>query len=339
MEPPVRESQKSSPATTEELHLLIDELGDELSGYRWREAVWISIVIHSVLFVVWLTAPRWMPGKIVILPASEAHKQTTFLTLPSDLQHVKPPPTDMISDKNRTAQTRVPVPNLEHPRIPDAQRPGAPARPAPAPAPSQQAMQQQPQPADQQGAANPSQQQPQPPVQTAQMQTPKPPVSSSNPFKVGAPGSAVEQAIHSAAGSHGSNRVSFGGDYGSRHDEKRSDPRGDLEVLSDTMGVDFGPYLQRVKFKVQDNWYRLIPESALFLMKKGKLTIDFAILKDGTVAGLRYTIHSGDDALDRPAYGSITASTPFPPLPHEFKGQYLQLRFRFYYNPDKNDLD
>jgi TonB family protein len=43
-------------------------------------------------------------------------------------------------------------------------------------------------------------------------------------------------------------------------------------------------------------------------------------------------------ALDRPAWGSITASNPFPPLPSESTGPYLALRFRFYYNPDKTDL-
>ena len=74
-------------------------------------------------------------------------------------------------------------------------------------------------------------------------------------------------------------------------------------------------------------------------MKKGKLAIEFAIMKDGRVQGLRVVVPSGDVALDRPAYGAITASDPFPPLPSEFNGQYLSLRFRFYYNPDKADLE
>jgi hypothetical protein len=39
-----------------------------------------------------------------------------------------------------------------------------------------------------------------------------------------------------------------------------------------------------------------------------------------------------DVALDRPAYGSITRSNPFPTLPREFPGKYLGLRFSFYYN-------
>jgi len=50
------------------------------------------------------------------------------------------------------------------------------------------------------------------------------------------------------------------------------------------------------------------------------------------VAGLKVVGSSGDIALDRPAYGSITGSNPFPPLPKEFAGQYLGLRFSYYYN-------
>jgi TonB family protein len=102
------------------------------------------------------------------------------------------------------------------------------------------------------------------------------------------------------------------------------------------MGVDFGPYLARVLHDVKQNWYNLIPESAM--MKKGKVSIEFAILKDGKVAGMQLSSTSGDVALDRAAWGGITASNPFPPLPSEFGGQYLTLRFRFYYNPDKSDL-
>jgi TonB family protein len=112
---------------------------------------------------------------------------------------------------------------------------------------------------------------------------------------------------------------------------------GALGILSDTQGVDFGPYLKDVEGQVKENWYHLIPESAS--MKKGKLAIEFAITKDGRVADMRLVASSGDAGLDRPAWGGITASNPFPPLPGEFTGRYLALRFRFYYNPDKSDLD
>ena len=111
---------------------------------------------------------------------------------------------------------------------------------------------------------------------------------------------------------------------------------GTFDILSDTHGVDFGPYLQRIQQKVRDNWYHLIPKSAE--MKKGKLAIEFEIDRDGQIANTRLAASSGDIALDRPAWGAITGSNPFPALPREFTGPHLVLRFRFYYNPDKADL-
>jgi TonB family protein len=119
------------------------------------------------------------------------------------------------------------------------------------------------------------------------------------------------------------------------HDQKPQS-RGRIEILSDTQGVDFGPYLQAMLSVVKANWLHLIPDSAEF--KKGKLAIEFAITKDGKVADMRLIASSGDVALDRPAWGGITASNPFPALPGDFTRPYLALRLRFYYNPDKTDL-
>ena len=111
---------------------------------------------------------------------------------------------------------------------------------------------------------------------------------------------------------------------------------GGVDVLSDTQGVDFGPYLSEVLVEIRNNWYRLIPESAA--MKKGKLAIEFAITKEGKLADMRLVATAGDMILDRAAWGSITTCNPFKPLPEKFSGQYLALRMRFYYNPDKSDL-
>ena len=73
-------------------------------------------------------------------------------------------------------------------------------------------------------------------------------------------------------------------------------------------------------------------------MKRGKVSIEFAILKDGRVAGMKLGGPSGDVALDRAAWGGITGSNPFPPLPADFHGEYLALRFHFYYNPERGEL-
>jgi len=114
---------------------------------------------------------------------------------------------------------------------------------------------------------------------------------------------------------------------------------GNLEVLSDTQGVDFGPYLSKLLSAIRANWHALIPDSAMPpLLKRGAVSIQFVVLPDGKVAGMQRTESSGDIALDRAAWGGITASDPFAPLPKEFHGPYLALRLHFYYNPAKSDL-
>src|SRR5215831_1601097 len=102
-------------------------------------------------------------------------------------------------------------------------------------------------------------------------------------------------------------------------------------ILSDTKGYDFGPYMNQVVNRVRYNWYSLIPEIAR-LGKRGKVVIVFTITKGGIVANLRQVANSGDTALDRAAYGSITASNPFAQLPAGFDGDHLDLQFTFLYN-------
>ena len=97
-------------------------------------------------------------------------------------------------------------------------------------------------------------------------------------------GSAIEQAARAAAAGRGSYGGS-NGDYGLGQGRRATGAIGPLDILSDTMGVDFGPYLARVLHDVKQNWYNLIPESAM-LGKRGKVSIEFAILKDGRVAGM-----------------------------------------------------
>lgn len=104
-----------------------------------------------------------------------------------------------------------------------------------------------------------------------------------------------------------------------------------LELLSDTQGVDFKPYLIRILSAVRRNWFAVMPESAR-LGRRGRVQIQFAINKDGSVPKLVIASGSGADALDRAAVAGISASNPFPPLPNEFKGNQVRLQFTFRYN-------
>jgi hypothetical protein len=60
-----------------------------------------------------------------------------------------------------------------------------------------------------------------------------------------------------------------------------------VEILTDTMGVDFGPYLKRVVAIVRQNWYNLMPPSVYpLVLKQGKLALELVIRKDGKVKGM-----------------------------------------------------
>jgi TonB family protein len=97
------------------------------------------------------------------------------------------------------------------------------------------------------------------------------------------------------------------------------------------MGVDFWPYLVKVLASVRRNWYAVIPESAK-LGRQGRVAIQFAIDRSGSVPKLVIANPSGAEALDRAAVASISASNPFPPLPSNFRGGQIRLQLVFKYN-------
>ncbi len=332
-------------------HLLI-QLEDELERSRTREAFWISVIVHLSLVIFLFMSPKIFPGTkgiVLISPADlMRNQQMTYLDLPPDLQKAPKvaPKTDVLSDKNRIAESRRPM--LDKKTLEELKRAGPPKIPsAPAEQQAQSAPQQQ---------ARPAQQQPQNQGQGQQQAQLQPGLPQDNPRMAAppegtpkfpanfggimSPGSSIEQAAravaeHRGGGSYGGG----GGDYGVGPGG-RARVQGNLEVLTDTQGVDFGPYLERVLDAVRRNWYNLIPEEARPpLLKKGKVSIEFVILKDGTIKGMNLRGPSGDVALDRAAWGGITASAPFAPLPGEFHGPYLGLRFHFYYNPGKGDIE
>lgn len=330
--------------------ILMEQLQDELQRSRKREAFWMSLFLHSLIIIALFTSSKWGPRLAALFPARTVvvatpqqliaqQQELTYLNAAPDTQKLKErPKTDVISDKDRIATSRHPqLDRHELKKILDSGLPGAPGPVSPPGQPAQHPMaQMQRGQQGQEQQQNNSGQGPSYPQanQSAKLQ-PGP-----NPFATAgamSPGSAIEQAARAAA----ANRGGYGGaagDYGMSTGGSGK-IKSDIDILSDTMGVDFGPYLQRVLHDVRLNWYNLIPEAARPpLLKKGKVSIDFAITKQGGVAGLRIISESGDVSLDRAALGGIKASDPFPPLPSEFGGNYLALRFHFFYNPDKSDL-
>jgi hypothetical protein len=312
---------------THELLEKITQYEDERRWQRIREGIWISIIAHILLFSGLTWIPRYVfhqPQLVDPFDAIKKRKDLTYLDeLPDALKQVqkaKPvlKPKDTVIDKKTLDALKA----LEKAK---------PTPPPPTPEP-QQATPQAPQPAPQQQpapAAPPPAATPQPSPQLP-LETPRPsPVPARPNFSLGSqnPADQLRQAMRDSA--HGETGGMSGGSL-----QQHSGADGGAQILSDTQGVDFGPYLQKVIRETYRTWDPLIPEEVNPpILKRGQCDIIFTILPNGRLQAhaMQLTGRSGDVALDRAAWGAIEGAD-YPPLPREFHGPYLQLRFRFQYN-------
>jgi TonB family protein len=312
-----------------ELIHLLDALDDERSKARFRESIYISILVYVAIGWFLFYGPRVLFHQPRLISPTdvlkERDKQLTFLDAPKDLSKLTPTkPSKAISDKDRVQQTTHPTldkKTLEQLRA--MRKAGTPAPPAPTPAPPQPAPQQ---PAQQQQAPPP----PQHPVPQQQLADAPRPAQTQPNFgnQNQSAGDAVRRAAEGAARDRGT-----GGDYGDNAPVAHQGLNTGVEVLSDTMGVDFGPYLRRILGDIKRTWLPLIPEEARPpLNKQGETLIRFTILPDGRIAAMKLDGSSQDIAIDKAAWGGITGVGQFPPLPASFKGPQLELRIDFLVN-------
>lgn len=320
--------------------LLILELEAEAARWRRRSMFLLSILLHGLLALLLALEPqifRRGAQLIGIRVEPERQNETTFLVMPPDLLKRRPPPdTNILSDKNREAQGPSPkvdpkglrMPYLRgNTPLPEIAGGGKPP-PSPPPAASPPSASKSPS----SGPPAPPQQQESP----LKLMDLPPPSSGGEQSRLqmpsSTPGEAIQQSLESAARGRATGTGPGPGDSVSQLNNLN--PNFSTEgpvILSDTRGVDFGPYLARVVYNVRRNWYAVIPESAR-LGQKGRVGIVFEILKDGSVPQIRLVASSGSDPLDRAAIASIRTANPFPPLPEEFTGKHLVLQFIYLYN-------
>ena len=106
-----------------------------------------------------------------------------------------------------------------------------------------------------------------------------------------------------------------------------------FDVLSDTQGVNFKPYINSVRHKIHDKWIPLLPAEAQPPERHQAVTsIRFTIKPDGTIAAMRLDDSADDDLMDRAAWDAITGVGKLPPLPEKFHGPNLELRVHFNVN-------
>jgi TonB family protein len=344
-----------SPADSgAELHLLTTW---ELDRGRERRAGVVSVGLH-VLGILFLAL---LPKSVLTPPPERAAPRITpLIEPPTELTQIDPNKGKI--SKELTVEQMLPRPKIQIPRSAPSTTRGAAKQlsvPGPPPSPAPKApVQPLPEPPKIEASAGGNQRLPQesqmaqaaPPPQIQTQEKPKlafetPSAPSSGPGPGGGgiiarPNPSVEEAVRAVARGAGSGRLTIGDlgpeDIGGLGPGINLPPSpgklgSNLELLSDPQGVDFRPYLIRILANVRRNWFAVMPESAK-LGRSGRVAIQFAVSRNGSVPKLVIISPSGTEAFDRAAVAGISASNPFPPLPTEFKGDVIRLQFNFAYN-------
>lgn len=331
----------------------------ENTGQRKREAFLMSLLAH-LLVVFWAAlGPDILPRSD---PPDSSDQDTAkrlgLLALPRDYERVlraPPPARPKVPERDRMAQPRAPEINPEALRVPrpepglkQAEKPATaeePGPPNPEPRPTNPQLPR-PSPPDPQPSSDDSEGQ-------SQGRNPREPgnIESASPFVATpgekglksnlkdlyaglrlpggtAPGSGAGRSIRSRQSRGSPVQGRSGADFGKRQpDFSVQRPT----ILSDTQGVNFGPWLTAVYFRVRSNWYSVIPQvyrSGL----KGVVVIVFDVRRNGSLEEMEIVRSSNFSPYDRAAISSLKLSEPFPNFPDAFKKDRLTLQFSYLYN-------
>ena len=299
-----------------ELVHLLDSIEDERARARFRESIYISVFFWMVVVWVLLYGPRYLwhaPKLLDPMAVLKDREQLTRLNAPVIRPRPAPGPKGEPKVDNHT---------LEKLRAATAAK--APT-PAPAPAPVATA----PNPAPSPAAPPP------PPAPTPQPSRTPPPIVADAPTpqaptrpNFSTPGTAsdaMRSAINGVAHDRGG-----GGPMGISGTPHGTGAGAGVDILSDTQGVNFNPYIQKILREIYEQWIPLLPdETRPPISKTGTTLIRFTILPDGRVSAMNLDGSTHDDAINKAAWGSINAVGQFPPLPKEFHGPNLELRIDF----------
>jgi TonB family protein len=302
-----------------ELIRLLDTIEDERARGRFRESIYISLFIWLAIAWVAFYGPKYLWHSPQLISPTEALQKQEMVRLNAPVlpHHASAPPPKIdrgTLDKLRTAEAaRAPAPVLPKEPVPPSATQPLPSNPAPE-------------------LPKPAMPMPVTPRSSAPVVPEAPAPQPATRPNFSAPGSAsqeMQQAMQGSknAGGDGSTGIRGGGN--GRGPALGAGP----EILSDTQGVNFQPYLGRIMREIYQQWIPLIPEEARPpLNKHGVTQVRFIINPDGTIGGMWLDGSTHDDALNRAAWGSIPAVGQFPPLPKEFHGPNLELRIHFLVN-------
>jgi TonB family protein len=311
-----------------------------------RDAKWdaitrvISVAAHIAFIIFLIFLPKIFPAHRPTREETElASKELGVVYLPPDEGEVSrrpsPPPGPVVKITpkalNKVAPPRPEEHRMEAPPVaserppldlPVAPTPKANPNPTPSTAPTQP-----------------------PPPEPSKLMPVLPPTTPGH-LNLGitnaSPGKAIQNDLqdavkHSPSGGTYSSEGTVSGGGGSGGGRGRggggAQAGNGVTILTPTEGVDFQSYINRLLAKLKQNWVTVMPES-FYLGDKGIVAISFRINRDGSFPAESLSLDrtSGKEPLDTAAASAIRATSPFEPLPPQFKGQFIDLRIGFYYN-------
>jgi outer membrane biosynthesis protein TonB len=320
---------------TGEVNLTVPEHKEERSKARWQVTMRLLLAYSLLITLILLQSKLFPPHEPTQDDMELARRQMVTLLPPGTLEALKPSP-----------RPAAPPPRVHvDPRVLREVAPPVIPNPVPAPQPERPVKELPSAPVPKQNVVPPDTQQPlkldtpKPALRLEAPDTPQPNAKLQLPTDH-SPGQSLQDILKGTRPS-GPRPIGGGGQLpggGGRSGGGSGTAYGGIEMLTPTEGVDFQSYLQRVYVTVKRNWFSVMPGS-VELGEKGIVYLTFRINRDGSVPSDEPIIerNSGKEPLDRAAFSSVRASNPFEPLPSQFKGPYIELRYRYYYNIMPND--
>jgi TonB family protein len=291
----------------------------------WREGVLLSIIVHLVVIVFILLAPRLFPEDLQALRARllaaqqqrlQDQARFVFVQPKVDRPAPKPPERAEFSDIDRQAlapkRSERPTNPLPYSRGNSAERVEAP------PQEVAKGRGQQPEPSTGQSAQNQAAAESafKAPQLDAPLQVPPSRPNSTPGTKPGGSlGDALRNLQRYTQSETFENPGGGGGQFGP-------------EIQFDTKGVEFGPWIRRFVAQVKRNWF--IPYAAMSM--KGHVVITFNVHKDGTISDLAVVGPCPIESFNTAAFGALSASNPTQPLPPEYPSDKAFFTVTFFYN-------
>ena len=312
-----------TPPPESELNLLMDWAEPGRNARAGRSAA-ISLIVHAIAIVFLLVMPETLmqPAR----PKELESLVTPLIYTPIALTQKEPNPAKTIREFRSPDLT----PRLKAPPGPSAEpREAAPKKAEPAPPPPPKTAPQTPLPEPPRLEIAPNEN-PKLVLPVMQAQVPQP--KSPSPFEDVKPPTQVPpgQRVLDATGQGGVRSILSGpGGVNSQGTAPIASSGADLpQLLSDPKGVDFKPYLASILASVKRSWDMIRPKNG----HRGYVSVQFAILRDGTIRKASFAQQTGDPTMDNTAIMAISQAGPFGPLPVQYNEGEIHVQINFSYN-------